>query len=171
MFLLHQSQAQAPQAHRSQGQRSEGSTITSALERRGEAKPFARCPRQVHGTESRRYSGGSSSCATRKSPVRWGQRRASPLWDMIRTRSYTYHEFTSTGEAIDSKGTVNGDTFGTGPPIQDGRRQDDVRVTIKEVSKRVHVSSSRCRTERRRVFGRRRSDGHKVTTAAPAKKS
>jgi hypothetical protein len=48
---------------------------------------------------------------------------------------YTYHEFTNTGDAIDAKGTVNGDTWNWTAESKMGDTKMNVRVTIKHVSK------------------------------------
>jgi len=72
---------------------------------------------------------------------------------------YTYHEFTNTGDAIDAKGTVNGDTWNWTAESKMGDTKMNVRVTIKHVSKPNIRSNSKCRrtAERFRSSKRRRS--------------
>jgi hypothetical protein len=47
---------------------------------------------------------------------------------------YTFHEFGSSGEVIDAKGTVNGDTWNWTADSKMGEDKYAVRVTIKRVS-------------------------------------
>ncbi|HEX8882001.1 MAG TPA: DUF1579 family protein [Candidatus Acidoferrum sp.] len=84
---------------------------------------------------------------------------------------YTYHEFTSTGEAIDSKGTVNGDTWNWTAESKMGDAKISVRVTIKEVSKTEYTFKLEMSQNGGEFSVVEEATAHKVTAAAPAKKS
>jgi hypothetical protein len=84
---------------------------------------------------------------------------------------YTYHEFTSTGEAIDSKGTVSGDTWNWTAESKMGDAKISVRVTIKEVSKTEYTFKLEMSQNGGEFSVVEEATGHKVTAAAPAKKS
>jgi hypothetical protein len=81
------------------------------------------------------------------------------------------YAFTNTGDAIDSKGTLSGDTWNWIAESKMGDAKINVRVTIKEVSK----TESTFKLEMSQNGGEfsvvEESTSHKVTAAAPAKKS
>jgi hypothetical protein len=84
---------------------------------------------------------------------------------------YTYHEFTSMGDAIDAKGTVNGDTWHWTAESKMGDTKMSVRVTIKEVSKTEYTFKLEMSQNGGAFSVVEENTGHKVTAAAPAKKS
>ncbi len=86
-------------------------------------------------------------------------------------RVYTYHEFTSTGEAIDSKGTVNDDTWKWTAESQMGDTKMSVRVTIKQVSKTEYTFKLEMSQNGGEFALVEEAKGHKMTAATPAKKS
>ena len=83
---------------------------------------------------------------------------------------YTYHEFTNNGDAIDAKGTVNGDTWTWTAESKMGDTKMSVRVTVKEVSKSEYKFKLEISQNGGEFAVVQEATGRKVTAAAPATK-
>jgi hypothetical protein len=118
------------------------------------------------------YSGGFFVMCQSEGTGPIGPGTASPSHGTRSERKgYTYHEFTSTGEAIDSQGTVNGGTWKWTAESQMGDAKLSVRVTIKQVSKAEDTSKLEMSQNGGEFALVEETKGHKVTAATPAKKS
>jgi hypothetical protein len=85
---------------------------------------------------------------------------------------YTYHAFNSMGDAIESKGTVNGDTWTwTSESKMGGDAKLNVRVTIKEVSPTEYTFKLEMAQNGGDFAVVQELTGHKVAATATAKKS
>jgi hypothetical protein len=103
----------------------------------GEAKPFGPMPGgKFTSTEKCEwYSGGFFvMCHSEGTGPMGSAKGVSFMGYDQNEKVYTYHEFTSTGEAIDSKGKVDGDTWNWTAESKMGDVKISVRVTIKDVS-------------------------------------
>jgi Protein of unknown function (DUF1579) len=103
----------------------------------GEAKPFGPMPggKFTSTEECEWYSGGFFvTCHTEGTGPMGQAKGVSFMGYDENEKVYTYHEFTSTGEAIDSKGEVAGDTWNWTAKSMMGDAKISVRVTIKQVS-------------------------------------
>lgn len=127
----------------------------------GEAKPFGPMPggRFAATKKCEWYTGGFFlTCRAEGTGPMGSQKVVSFQGYDPNEKVYTYHEFTNAGEAIDSKGTVNGYTWNWTAESKRGDLKISLRVTIKEViQNRVYVQP-RDIAERQRVFGGGRSD-------------
>jgi hypothetical protein len=140
----------------------------------GEAKPFGPMPGgKFTATEKCEwYSGGFFvTCHSEGTGPMGPAKSVSFLGYDPNEKVYTYHEFTNTGEAIDSKGTVNGDTWNWTAESKMGDTKISVRVTIKQVSKTEYTFKLEISQNGGEFSVVEEATGHKVTAAAPAKKS
>ena len=140
----------------------------------GEAKPFGPMPGgKFTATEKCEwYSGGFFvTCHSEGTGPMGPAKGVSFLGYDPNEKVYTYHEFTNTGEAIDSKGTVNGDTWNWTAESKMGDTKISVRVTIKQVSKTEYTFKLEISQNGGEFSVVEEATGHKVTAAAPAKKS
>jgi hypothetical protein len=140
----------------------------------GEAKPFGPMPGgKFTATEKCEwYSGGFFvTCRSEGAGPMGPAKGVSFLGYDPNEKVYTYHEFTNTGEAIDSKGTVNGDTWNWTAESKMGDTKMSVRVTIKQVSKTEYTFKLEISQNGGEFSVVEEATGHKVTAAAPAKKS
>jgi hypothetical protein len=83
---------------------------------------------------------------------------------------YTFHEFGSSGDVIDSKGTVNGDTWNWTADSKMGDDKYTVRVTIKRVSSTEYAFKLEMAKNGGDFSVVEELTGHKVTATAPAGK-
>ena len=115
MFFVISGQAQAPQGPPKPGPEVKRFAYNvGTWNIVGEAKPFGPMPGgKFTATEKCEwYSGGFFvTCHSEGTGPMGPAEGVSFLGYDPNEKVYTYHEFTSTGEAIDSKGTVNGDTW------------------------------------------------------------
>jgi hypothetical protein len=175
VFLATSIQAQAPQGPPKPGpevKKLDYNVGTWNVE--GEAKPFGPMPGgKFTATEKCEwYSGGFFvMCHSEGTGPMGPAKGISFMGYDPNEKVYTYHEFTSTGEAIDSKGTVNGDTWTWTAESKMGDAKMSVRVTIKEVSKTEYTFKLEMSQNGGEFSVVEEATGHKVTTAAPAKKS
>ena len=140
----------------------------------GEAKPFGPMPGgKFTATEKCEwYSGGFFvTCHSEGTGPMGPAKGVSFMGYDPNEKVYTYHEFTSTGEAIDSKGTVNGDTWSWTAESKMGDAKISVRVTVKEVSKTEYTFKLEMSQNGGEFSVVQEETGHKATAAAPAKKS
>src|SRR6202048_1827050 len=162
MFFAVSIQAQAPQGPPKPGPEVKDLDYNVGTWKvEGEAKPFGPMPGgKITSTEKCEwYSGGFFvMCHSEGAGPMGPEKGVSFMGYDPNEKVYTYHEFTSTGEAIDSKGTVERRHLELDRRIKDGRRQDQcARHHQASIQNRVHVQA-RDVAERWRVFGRRRSD-------------
>jgi hypothetical protein len=175
MFLATSLQAQAPQGPPKPGpelKKLDYNIGTWNVE--GEAKPFGPMPGgKFTATEKCEwYSGGFFvMCHSEGTGPMGPAKGVSFIGYDPNEKVYTYHEFTSTGEAIDSKGTVTGDTWNWTAESKMGDAKISVRVTIKEVSKTEYTFKLEMSQNGGEFSVVEESTSHKVTAAAPAKKS
>jgi hypothetical protein len=140
----------------------------------GEAKPFGPMPGgKVTATQKCEwYSGGFFvTCHSEGSGPMGPMKAVSFLGYDANDKVYTYHEFTNTGDAIDAKGTVSGDTWNWTSESKMGDAKISVRVTVKEVSKTEYTFKLEMSQNGGEFSVVEEETGHKVTAAAPAKKS
>lgn len=83
---------------------------------------------------------------------------------------YTYHEFNNTGDAIDAKGVVDGDTWHWTAESKMGDTKMGVHVTITEVSKTEYTFKLEMSQNGGEFSTVEEYTAHKVTATAPAKK-
>jgi len=83
---------------------------------------------------------------------------------------YTYHEFNSMGDAIEAKGTVNGDTWNWTAESKMGDTKISVRVTVKEVSKTEYTFKLEMSQNGGEFSVAEEATGRKVIASASAKK-
>jgi hypothetical protein len=175
MFLATSIQAQAPQGPPKPGpevKKLDYNIGTWNVE--GEAKPFGPMPGgKFTATEKCEwYSGGFFvTCHSEGAGPMGPAKGVSFMGYDPNEKVYTYHEFTNTGEAIDSKGTVNGDTWNWTAESKMGDAKISVRVTIKQVSKTEYTFKLEMSRNGGEFSVVEEATGHKVTAAAPAKKS
>lgn len=139
----------------------------------GEAKPFGGMPGgKVAATEMCSwYSGGFFvTCRSEGSGPMGSSKSVSFMGYDPSEKVYTYHEFDSTGETIDSKGTVDGDTWNWTAESKMGDDKYSVRVTIKRVSKTEYTFKLEMAKNGGEFSVVEEMTGHKVIAAA-AKKS
>src|ERR1700723_2404602 len=138
VFLATSLQAQAPQGAPKPGaELKKLDYYIGTWKAAGEAKPFGPMPGgKFTSTEKCEwYSGGFFvMCHSEGSGPMGPEKGVSFTGYDTNEKVYTYHEFTSTGDAIDAKGTVNGDTWNWTADSKMGDAKVSVRVTIKEVS-------------------------------------
>jgi hypothetical protein len=84
---------------------------------------------------------------------------------------YTFHEFSSTGDDIEAKGTVDGDTWNWTSESKMGDAKMSARVTIKHVSKTEYTFKLEMSQNGGDFSVVEEMTAHKVTPATPAKKS
>jgi len=175
MFLAISIQAQAPQGPPKLGPEVKRLAYNiGTWNMTGEAKPFGSMPGgKVTGTEKCEwYSGGFFvMCHSEGTGPMGPAKGVSFMGYDPNEKVYTYHEFSSTGDAIDSKGTVNGDTWNWTAESKMGDAKISVRVTIKEVSKTEYTFKLEMSQNGGEFSVVQEATAHKVTAAAPAKKS
>jgi hypothetical protein len=174
-FLATSIQAQAPQGPPKPGpelKKLNYNVGTWKVE--GEAKPFGGMPGgKITSTEKCEwYPGGFFvMCHSEFTGPMGPAKSVSFLGYDPNEKAYTYHEFTSTGDAIDSKGTVSGDTWNWTAESKMGDAKVSVRVTIKEVSATEYTFKLEMSQNGGEFSVVEEATGHKVSGAAPAKKS
>jgi Protein of unknown function (DUF1579) len=139
----------------------------------GEAKPFGPMPGgKFTATEKCQwYTGGFFlTCHSEGTGPMGPQKAVSFQGYEPNEKVYTYHEFTSTGEAIAAKGTVDGDTWHWTAESKMGDKKTSVHVTIKEVSKTEYTFKLEMSQNGGEFSVVEEATGRKVTAAAPAKK-
>jgi hypothetical protein len=175
MFFVISIQAQAPQGSPKPGPEVKRLAYNiGTWNSTGEAKPFGPMPGgKVTGTEKCEwYSGGFFVvCHSEGTGPMGPSKGVSFMGYDPNEKVYTYHEFSSTGDAIDSKGTVNGDTWTWTAESKMGDAKMSVRVTIKEVSKTEYTFKLEMSQNGGEFSVVEEATAHKVTAAAPAKKS
>jgi len=140
----------------------------------GEAQPFGGMPGgKVSATETCSwYSGGFYvTCRSEGTGPMGASKSVSFMGYDANDKVYTYHEFDSTGGAIDAKGTAEGDTWNWTAESKEGDDKYSVRVTIKHVSKTEYTFKLEMSKNGGDFSTVEEMTGHKVTAAAPAKKS
>jgi Protein of unknown function (DUF1579) len=175
VFLAISLQAQAPQSAPKPGPELKKLDYNiGTWKAEGETKPFGTMPGgKSAGTQKCEwYSGGFFVMCHSEStgPMGPGKSVSFMGYDP-NEKVYTYHEFTSTGEAIDAKGTVSGDTWNWTAESTMGDAKISVHVTVKEVSKTKSTFKLEISQNGGEFSVVQESTSHKVTTAAPAKKS
>jgi Protein of unknown function (DUF1579) len=141
---------------------------------KGEVKPFGPMPGgKFTATEKCEwYSGGFFvMCRSEGTGPTGPEKSVSFTGYDPDEKVYTYHEFTSTGEAIDAKGTVNGDTWNWTAESKMGDTKISVRVTIKEVSATEYTFKLEMSQNGGEFSVVEESTSHKVAAKMPAKKS
>lgn len=175
MFFVISIQAQAPQGPPKPGPEVQRLAYNiGTWNSTGEAKPFGPMPGgKVTGTEKCEwYSGGFFvMCHSEGTGPMGPGKGVSFMGYDTNEKVYTYHEFSSTGEVIDSKGTVNGDTWTWTAESKMGDAKMSVRVTVKEVSKTEYTFKLEMSQNGGEFSVVEEATAHKVTAAAPAKKS
>jgi hypothetical protein len=175
MFFVISIQAQAPQGPPKPGPEVKRLAYNiGTWNSTGEAKPFGPMPGgKVTGTEKCEwYSGGFFvMCHSEGTGPMGPSKGVSFMGYNPNEKVYTYHEFSSTGDAIDSKGTVNGDTWTWTAESKMGDAKMSVRVTIKEVSKTEYTFKLEMSQNGGAFSVVEEATAHKATVAAPAKKS
>ena len=175
MFLVTTIQAQAPQGPPKPGPEVKKLEYNIGMWNvKGEAKPFGPMPGgKFTATEKCEwYSGGFFvTCHSEGTGPMGPAKGVSFIGYDPNEKVYTYHEFTNTGEAIDSKGTVSGDTWNWTAESKMGDAKISVRVTIKQVSKTEYTFKLEMSQNGGEFSVVEEATGHKLTAAAPAKKS
>lgn len=140
----------------------------------GESKAFGPMPGgKVSSTEKCSwYSGGffvmCNSQAT--GPMGSGKSVSFMGYDADQ-KVYTYHAFESSGDVIDAKGTVDGDTWNWTADSRMGDDKYSVRVTVKHVSPTEYTFKLEMSKNGGDFSVVQEMTGHKVTAAAAPKKS
>jgi hypothetical protein len=174
MFLAISIQAQAPQGPPKPGPEVKKLAYnigTWNLE--GVAKPFGPMPGgKITGTEKCEWLSGGFfvTCHSQGTGPMGPGKSVSFLGYDPNEKVYTYHAFSSMGDAIDSKGTVNGDTWNWTSDSKMGDTKMSVRVTIKEVSPTEYTFKLEMSQNGGEFAVVEEMTGRKVTAAAPAKK-
>jgi hypothetical protein len=104
----------------------------------GEAKPFGPMPGgKFSATEKCEWLTGGFfiTCHNDGTSPMGNEKAVSFTGYDANKKMYTYNEFSSMGERIDAKGTVDGDTWHWTAEDEMGGVKMSVRVTVKEVSK------------------------------------
>ena len=139
MLLAISIQAQAPQGPPKPGPEVERIAYAIGTWKiEGESKPFGPMPggKFTATQKCEWFTGGFFLMCHSEGTSPMGPQKAVSFQGYdTNEKVYTYREFTSTGEAIDSKGTVNGDTWNWTAESKMGDVRISVRVTVKEVSK------------------------------------
>jgi Protein of unknown function (DUF1579) len=103
----------------------------------GDSKPFGPMPGgKITSTEKCSWLSGGFfvTCHSEGTGPMGSEKSVSFMGYDADQKVYTYHAFDSTGGVIDSKGTVNGDTWNWTADSKMGDDKYNVRVTIKRVS-------------------------------------
>jgi hypothetical protein len=103
----------------------------------GESKPFGPMPGgKITSTEKCSWLSGGFfvTCRSEGTGPMGPEKSVSFMGYDTDQKVYTFHEFGSAGDVIDSKGTVNGDTWNWTADSKMGEDKYSVRVTIKRVS-------------------------------------
>ncbi len=140
----------------------------------GEAKPFGGMPGgKVTSTEKCDwYSGGFFvTCHSESTGAMGPSKGVSFMGYDPDQKVYTYHEFESTGDVIDAKGTVDGDTWNWTAESKVGEDKFSVRVTVKHISATEYTFKLEMAKNGGEFTVVEELTGHKATAAAPAKKS
>ena len=141
---------------------------------KGEIKPFGGMPGgKITSTEKCEwYSGGFFvTCHSENTGPMGRSKGVSFMGYDADKRVYTYHEFDSTGDVIDAKGTVDGDTWNWTAESKMGDDKVNVRVTVKHVSATEYTFKMEMAKNGGEFTVVQESTSHKATAAAPAKKS
>ena len=174
MFFAASIQAQAPQGPPKPGPEVKDLDYNVGTWKvEGEAKPFGPMPGgKFTSTEKCEwYSGGFFvMCHSEGTGPMGPGKGVSFLGYDPNEKVYTYHEFTNTGDAIDAKGTVNGDTWNWTAESKMGDTKMSVRVTIKHVSKTEYTFKLEMSQNGGAFSVVEEATGHKVSDAS-AKKS
>ncbi|HEY2459645.1 MAG TPA: DUF1579 family protein [Candidatus Acidoferrum sp.] len=140
----------------------------------GEVKPFAGMPGgKLSSTEKCEwYSGGFFVTCHAEGTGPMGPEKATSFmgYDPLQ-KVYTYHEFSNTGDAIDAKGTVDGETWNWTAESKMGDDKYNVRVTIKHVSATEYTFKLEMAKNGGEFTVLQELTGRKAAAAAPAKKS
>jgi len=139
----------------------------------GEAKPFGPMPGgKFTATENCEWFPGGFfvMCHTDGSGPMGSQKAVSFQGYDPNEKAYTYREFSSGGEAIEARGTVEGDTWHWTSESKMGDTRMSARVTIKEVSKTEYTFKLEMSQNGGEFSVVEEATGHKVAAAAPAKK-
>ena len=175
MFFVISIQAQAPQGPPKPGPEVNRLAYNiGTWNMTGEAKPFGPMPGgKVTGAEKCEwYSGGFFVTCHSEGTGPMGPRKGVSFMGYDpNEKVYTYHAFSSAGEAIDSKGTVNGDTWTWTAESKMGDAKMSVRVTIKEVSKTEYTFKLEMSQNGGEFSVVEEATAHRVTVTGPAKKS
>jgi Protein of unknown function (DUF1579) len=174
VFLATSLQAQAPQGAPKPGpELKKLDYYIGTWNAAGEAKPFGPMPGgKITSTEKCEwYSGGFFVMCHQQGtgPMGPGKSVSFMGYDP-NEKVYTYHEFTSTGDAIDAKGTMSGDTSNWTAESKMGDVKISTRVTIKEVSKTEFTFKLEMSQNGGEFAVVEQSTSHKVTAPTPAKK-
>jgi hypothetical protein len=140
----------------------------------GEAKAFGPMPGgKITSTEKCDwYSGGFFvTCRTEGTGPMGASKGVSFMGYDPSEKVYTFHEFSSMGDAIQAKGTVDGDTWNWTSESKMGDAKMSARVTIKHVSKTEYTFKLEMSQNGGDFSVVEEMTAHKVTPATPAKKS
>jgi hypothetical protein len=139
----------------------------------GEAKPFGPMPggKFTATQKCEWYAGGFFLMCHSDGTSPMGPEKAVSFQGYDpNEKVYTYHEFNNTGEAIASKGTVNGDTWNWTAESKMGDTTIGVRVTVKEVSRTEYTFKLEMSQNGGEFSVVQEATGRKVTATTPAKK-
>lgn len=139
----------------------------------GEFKPFAGMPGgKFTGTEKCEWMSGGFfvTCRSEGTNPMGPEKAVSYQGYDTQEKVYTFHEFTNNGDAIEAKGTPNGDTWNWTSDSMMGTTKMSVRVTIKEVSKIESTFKLEISQNGGDFAVVQESTSHKVTAAPAAKK-
>lgn len=140
----------------------------------GEAQPFGGMPggKVTSAEKCDWYSGGFFVTCRSESTGPMGPSKAVSFTGYDpQQKVYTYHEFVSTGDVVDAKGTVDGDTWNWTAESKMGEDKFSVRVIIKHVSATEYTFKLEMAKNGGEFTVVEELTGHKATAAAPAKKS
>jgi hypothetical protein len=140
----------------------------------GEAKPLAGMPGGKFSSieKCEWYTGGFFIMCTSHGTSPMGPEKSIAFQGYdTNEKVYTYHEFSNMGDVISAKGTPDGDTWHWSAESKMGDTKMSIRVTIKEVSKTEYTFKLEVSQNGGEFSTIEEATGHKVTAAAPAKKS
>jgi hypothetical protein len=139
----------------------------------GETKPFGPMPGgKITSTEKCEwYSGGFFVICHSESTGPMGPSKGVSFMGYDPDQKvYTYHEFESTGDVVDAKGTVDGDTWNwTAAEFKMGEDKFRVRVTIKHISATEYTFKLEFAKNGGEFAVVQGTKSHKVTEAAAKK--
>ena len=140
----------------------------------GEAKPFGPMPGgKLTGTEKCEWMSGGFfvTCHSQVTGGMGPVKGVSFMGYDPNEKVYTYHAFNSMGDAIEAKGTVNGDTWNwTSESKMGPDAKLSVRVTVKEVSPTEYTFKLEMAQNGGDFAVAQETTSHKVAATAPAKK-
>ena len=174
VFLAVSIQAQAPQGPPKPGPEIKKLAYNIGTWKiEGEAKPFGPMPGgKVTATEKCEwYSGGFFvTCHSEGTGPMGPSKGVSFMGYDPNEKVYSYHEFNSMGDAIDAKGTVDGDTWNWTAESRMGETKMSVGVTIKHISTTEYTFKLEMSQNGGEFAVVQEMTGRKATAAAPAKK-